>query len=143
MANEAIGWSAEFQLHNGTILTKLAGAFELTVPNDQADDVEITSFDSAGKRREYIQGLVESGEGTISMNYVPGSVTDALCRTAHTAGDTRAYKIIIPATDGTDAWEIDGFCYAKGYERNIPLDDRLTATLTVKFSGAVTEAASV
>jgi len=142
MVGETIGWGAEFQLHNGTSLIELVGVFELTVPNEQADDVEITNFKSAGKKREYIQGLIETGEGTMSMNYVPGSATDTLCQAAKSAGDTRAYKIVIPDAAGDPAWEIDGFCYVKGYERGIPVDDRITATLTVKFTGDTTEAAA-
>lgn len=143
MAGESLGWGAEFKLHNGTTLVSLIGVFELTVPNAMADDVETTHFKSVNKTREYIQGLVETGEGTFTMNYVPGSVTDALCRSAKLAGNTRAYKIIIPDIAGTPEWEIDGFCYVKGYERSIPNDDRMTATLTVKFTGATTELAAV
>jgi len=142
MAGESIGWGAEFQLHNGTSLVALAGVFEMSVPNEQADDVEITHFKSAGKKREYIQGLIETGEGTISMNYVPGSATDILCRAAKDAGDTRAFKIVLPDDAGDPTWEIDGFCYVKGYERDIPVDDRMTATLTVKYTGDTTEAAA-
>lgn len=142
MAGESIGWGAEFQLHNGTALTALVGVFEMSVPNEQADDVEITHFKSTGKKREYIQGLIETGEGTISMNYVPGSATDILCRAAKDAGDTRAFKIVLPDDAGDPLWEIDGFCYVKGYERDIPVDDRMTATLTVKYTGAITESAA-
>jgi len=141
MAGETIGWGAEFQLYNGTILTELVGVYELTVPNEQSDDIEITNFKSPGRRREYMRGLIETGEGTVTMNYVAGSATDILIRAAHIAGDTRAYKIVIPDDDGAAAWEIDGSCYVKGYERGIPVDDRLTATMTVKFTGATTEAA--
>lgn len=139
MADEAIGWGAEVHLHNGSSLTELVGVFELTVPNEQADDVEVTHFKSPGKKRQYIQGLIETGEGTFSMNYVAGSATDLLCQAAKNAGDTRAYKIVIPDDAGLPHWEIDGFCYVKGYERAIVVDDRQTATLTVKFSGDTEE----
>jgi predicted secreted protein len=145
MAGESIGWGAEFWLTNDAgspVLTELAGVTGITVPNPQADDVEITHFKSAGKTREYIQGLIEAGEGTFEMNYVPGSATDVLCRAAQAAGTPRPYKIIIPDAAGVDEWQITGSCYAKGYERNIPIDDRMMATLTVKFSGLASEAAA-
>jgi hypothetical protein len=32
--------------------------------------------------------------------------------------------------------------YAKGYARNIPIDDRMTAVLTLRVSGDLTEAAA-
>lgn len=141
MAGESIGWGAQFWLHDGTQLVKMAGVYALTPPNNQTDDVEITHFESSGRKREYIRGLTETGEGTIEMNYVPGSVTDLLCQASHAAGNVRPYKIVIPDDQGAPAWEITGNCYAKGYERGIPVDDRMTATLTVKFSGDPAEVA--
>ena len=145
MAGESIGWGAEFWLSTDATeanLQELAGVFELSPPNEQADDVEITHFKSAGRKREYITGLTETGEGTISMNFVAGSATDLLVQAAKAAGDTRAYRIVIPNAAGEPAWQIDGFCYVKGYERGIPVDDRMTATVTVKFTGDTTEAAA-
>lgn len=145
MAGESTGWGSEFHLHNGVAgvggaLTLLVGVFEVTPPSDEADDVKVTHFKSAGRSHEYIRGMIETGEIEVKMNYVPGSATDVLCRGAQATGDTRTWKIIVPKADGTPAWSISGSAYAKKYEREIPLDDRLTATLTLKVSGAVTEA---
>ena len=44
--------------------------------------------------------------------------------------------IVIP--DGAFGWKIEGTCIVKGYERQTPIDDRMTATLTVRFSGSPT-----
>lgn len=143
MATEAqIGLGAQFWLDNdaGTpVLTKLGEILSVTLPNPQVEEVEATHMDSPNRRREYISGLIEDGEGTFEMNYVPGSATDVLIRGALADGKTRGYKIVIP--DGAGTWEIEGECIVRGYERNIPLDDRMTATLTVRFTGASTEAA--
>lgn len=143
MATEAaIGWGAELHLANGTgVLTKLAEVTAITPPNPMTDDVEATHFGSPDRRREYISGLIEDGEGTFELNYVPGSATDTLIRDAQDAGDSREYMIVIP--DGANGWEITGTCIVKGYERSIPIDDRMTATMTVRFTGASTEAAGV
>jgi predicted secreted protein len=143
MSGEAIGWGAEVWLDNASgTLTELVGVFELTIPNYQTDEVEITHFKSAGRKREYIAGLIETGEGTFSMNYVPGSATDVICRAAHADGVTRSFKIVIPDAAGVDEWEIEGDCFVRGYERGIPVDDRITATLTVKFTGDTVESAA-
>lgn len=143
MATEPqIGWGSEFHLHDGATpgaLVMLGQVTNVTPPNEQAEDVEVTHYKSPGKRREYIGGLIESGEGTIEMNYLPGSPTDLLIRAALTAGTPRAYKIVLP--DGAGTHEIDGFCIVKGYERAIPIDNRMTATVTVRFTGASTEEA--
>lgn len=135
-----IGWGAEFHLDNASnVLTELGEITAITPPNPQMADVEATHFKSPNRRREYIAGLIEDGEGTFEMNYDPGSATDALLRAALSDGVTRSYMIVIP--DGAGTWEITGDCVVKGYERNVPIDDRMTATLTVRFTGASSEAA--
>jgi predicted secreted protein len=143
MTTEAqIGIGAEFWLDNnaGTpVLTQLGEILSISTPNPQVAEVEATHFGSPNRRREYISGLIEDGEGSFEMNYVPGSVTDVNIRGALASGLTKGYKIVIP--DGAGTWEIEGECIVRGYERNIPIDDRMTATLTVRFTGASTEAA--
>lgn len=146
MTTEAqIGIGAQFWLDNNAgppaVLTQLGEILTVTPPNPQTEEVEATHFASPNRRREYISGLIEDGEGNFEMNYVPGSVTDALIRGAQASGLAKNYKIVIP--DGAGTWEITGACIVKGYERNIPIDDRMTATLTVRFTGASVEAAGV
>lgn len=143
MATEAlIGLGAEFHLEDdASLLTQLGEILSVTPPNPTVEDVEATHFGSPNRRREYIAGLIEDGEGTFEMNLVPGSETDTLIQTALSDGVTRGYKIVLP--DGAFGWEITGDCIVKGYERSVPIDDRMTATLTVRFTGASTEAAAV
>jgi predicted secreted protein len=138
--NAAIGLGSEFWLDNASgTLTQVGEILTVTPPNPQTAEVEATHMQSPNRRREYIAGLIEDGEGTFEMNYVPGSTTDLLIQGAQADGLTKAYKIVIP--DGAGTWEITGNCIVKGYERNIPIDDRMTATLTVRFTGDKTEAA--
>jgi len=142
MATEAqIGIGAEFHLEAtaGGALTELGEITGISLPNAQVEEVEATHFGSADRRREYISGLIDDGSGTFEMNYVPGSATDALIRAALADHEARGYKIVVP--DGAGTWEIEGECIVTGYERSVPIDDRMTATLTVRFTGASTEAA--
>jgi predicted secreted protein len=140
MSEALIGWDAEFWLDNASgTLTQIAEVTAITPPNPQTDTIEVTNFKSAGRRREYIAGLIEDGEGTFEMNLVPGSASDVLLRAAQADGVVRSYRLILP-TSG-DGWQIDGECIVTGYERSIPIDDRMTATVTVRFTGANTEAA--
>lgn len=142
MAGETIGWGTEFSLHNGTALTELEGVFNIGIPEATTDDVEITHYKSAGRYREFIAGLKDRGEFQVEMNYVPGSPTDLLCQAALAAGDRRPFQSVLPDDEGEPAWAIDGTAYAKGYTRAVPVDDRLTAVLTMRVSGDVAEAAA-
>lgn len=136
-----IGLGAEFHLDDALgALTQLSEIISVGLPNSQIADVEATHMASPNRRREYIAGLIDDGEGTIEMNYVPGSASDVLIRAALSDGVTRSYKVVLPVADGT-TWEVTGDCIVKGYERNAPIDDRMTATLTVRFTGSSSEAA--
>lgn len=141
MTDARIGWSAEFWLAaaNGT-LTQLDEIIAITPPQSVADDVEATHMLSPNRRREYIAGLIEDGEGDFEMNYVAGSATDNICRAALNDGEEREYRIVIP--DGAFGWKIEGTARVRGYVRNVPIDDRMTATVTLKFSGSPVEAAA-
>lgn len=146
MSGESIGWGAEAHLHDGGVpgaLVELVGVFNLTLPNPQRDDVEVTHYKSPSREREYIAGLIENGEIQLEMNYVAGSATDLLLAAAKAAGNVRAVKIVVPTTASATGWAFNFNAYVKGYERAVPLDDRLTAVATLKVAGAVTEAAEV
>jgi predicted secreted protein len=141
MTDVGIGWGGEFWLDSaGDVLTELSEILAVALPNSQVEDVEATHMKSANRRREFVAGLIDDGEGTIEMNYVPGSATDILIRAALTDGVTRDYKVVLPVADGS-TWEVTGDCIVKGYERNVPIDDRMTATLTIRFTGSSSEAA--
>jgi predicted secreted protein len=141
MTDVGIGWGGEFHLDSaGDVLTELSEILAVALPNSQVEDVEATHMKSANRRREFVAGLIDDGEGTVEMNYVPGSATDILIRAALDDGVTRDYKVVLPVADGS-TWEITGDCIVKGYERNVPIDDRMTATMTIRFTGSSSEAA--
>lgn len=140
MANAKVGWGGELKMDNSSgVLTEVMEIIELGVPNDQVDEVEATHFKSPQKRREYIPGLIDGGELAISINYIAGSPTDLLLTEAKNSGTVRDIEIIIP--NATLGWKIATSVIVKGYEKNIPIDDRMTATATMRVTGAVTESA--
>lgn len=140
MTDARIGYGTQFWLDDADgDLQQLDEILTVTPPNPQTADVEATHMLSPNRRREYIAGLIEDGEGTFSMNYVPGSASDILIRAAVNDGVERSYRIVIP--DGAFGWVVEGSCIVKGYTKDIPIDDRMTAELTVRFTGASTEVA--
>lgn len=141
MATDAqIGYGAELWIANSTdVLTQIAELTAVSPPNPTTAEVEATHFSSPNRRREYIAGLIEDGEGSFTINYVPGGPTAALIKEAQDSGDTRDYKIVLP--DGAGTWEITGSLIVRSFSREIPIADRMTATIGVRFTGAVSEAA--
>lgn len=141
MATDAqIGYGAELWIDNNVgTLTRIAELTSVTPPNPETAEIEATHFASPQRRREYISGLIEDGEGSFGINYVPGGATAALITEAQDSGTTRDYKIVLP--DGADTWEITGSLIVRSFSREIPIDDKMTATVGVRFTGAKTEAA--
>ncbi|HJU39954.1 MAG TPA: phage tail tube protein [Tahibacter sp.] len=65
----------------------------------QADDIDITNFDSTAK--EYLTGLADNGELTLQLNLDPGDEMHQLLDL--NAGKGTKFKFIVCLSDGTAA----------------------------------------
>lgn len=142
MANVVIGHGAELWIDNSSgTATQVAEVTSVGLPNPQMADVEATHFLSPGRTREYIPGLIDNGEITFGINFDAGSATDDLITEAMTSAETRDVMVSVPTVSGTNQeYTFPGII--KGYEKTIPIDDRQTATITVRVAGAVVQAAA-
>lgn len=148
MSDVKIGWDSEFWLGNSetpSVLTQIAEVISIVPPNPQTDAIEATHFKSPNRAREYISGLIEYGEITVGINYIAGSPSDVILTGAQASGASRAAKIVIPTSTASapNGWAFTFDAIVTGYEKDIPIDDRQTATITLRVAGAVTEAAVV
>jgi hypothetical protein len=145
MSDARIGWGAEVQLgatSEVSSLVELGEVRSFNVPSDEADEHEVTHFKSPERRKEFISGLIDGGEATVTINYVPGSASDLLLTDALETGTTRAVRFIIPDQTGTAAWQITSSGFVRRYspdtvEPNAPI----TATVAIRFTGAKSQAA--
>jgi hypothetical protein len=146
MTTEArIGWGAEVQVSSSSSaagLVEIGEVRSFNLPSDEADEHEVTHFKSSQRRKEFIAGLIDGGEATVTVNYVPGSVSDLLLTDAQEDGTTRPVRFIIPDQVGAAAWQITAAGFIKHYspdtvEPNAPI----TATFTIRFTGAKSQAA--
>lgn len=120
-------------------LLELDEVTKVPFAEEVADDVEKTHFKSRGRRKEYGSGLIEPGEDTLELNYIPGSPTDALIRAAHQSGKPYLYETYLPAPAGK-WWKISGYLIVKSRGRNVPIGDRMTQSVSVRFTGESAEA---
>lgn len=142
MTDAAIGYGSTYEVWDASLATPalvaISEVFEINPGAETADRVEATHMGSPNRRREYIAGLIDSGEASFQINWVPNSDSDVLLRTLFESGDVVQHKVTFPngVSVSYDASII-------GYEKAVPLDDRMTATITVAVSGAQTWAAAV
>lgn len=141
MTEARIGWGGKVYLGTdateGT-LTQLAEVVSATFPTDETDEVDATHLLSPGRRKEFLSGLIDGGDCTVTLNYVPGSATDVLLTDAKTTGDTRSVRFEIPDNSGTGAidWNITTSCFVKKYAPDtMAPGDKITATAMFRITG--------
>jgi hypothetical protein len=139
-ASEAmIGYGSKFYLQalddidtSPTLYTEMAEVYNITPPNQQVDDVDVTHNTSPNRTREFIPGLIDPGECSFEMNFIPGSDSDSILQELKTAGQQVQCKIEFP---NAETWEFLGS--VKGYEVSSGTEDKMTATVTIRVSGDI------
>lgn len=124
------GVGTEFRRWDGTNWVALAEVNSIDGPTKSRDTIDVTSLDSTGGYREFIGGFRDGGTVSLPMNFT------------HTSYDTmnndfesdvlQNYEIYLP--DGS-SFEFEAFVTELGLA--IPVDDKVTANVTLKVSGKV------
>ena len=108
---------------------------DFQAPEISRDTVDVTNHRSPGGFLEYIPSLLDAGEVTFTVNYVPALSADPehalgeLLADLYAAGN-KDYRIMY--TDGTTE---DFTGSVTGFSRAIPVNDAMTADVTMKVSG--------
>ena len=143
MAGESIGWKSALYLHDGTSLVKLAGVTNIAPPNPTLGEAETTDLDAENRYRSFIPTMRDPGTLEATLNYVGGSATDTLLRAARTAADVRSWEVVYSDSDGTPLRKVSGNGYVQSLsEPEIGLEDVKQQTLSIRVTGAITEAAA-
>jgi len=121
------GNGAKFILGSTTVteLTSISG------PQFSSDDIDVTTHNSANKFREFVKGLTDAGEIEIE-----GNMNDTDYDTIYAAAITttiQSMTITLPTTPSATVWYANG--YIKGFETEIPSDDKINFTATAKITG--------
>jgi predicted secreted protein len=137
-----IGWGGQIWLENDLatpVYVKLAKVMgELKVPSVEADEHEVSTFDSPDRYKEFIAGMKDGGSGTFELVHIDGSATDVLLRTAAIASTVRKVKILLPNEAGVPATQYEMSCFVKNYGPTAPLNGAMMAEVELRYSGAVT-----
>lgn len=111
----------------------------MSAPELTADTIEMTSHDSADRFREFIQGLRDGGEVTISGNSVPADTGQAQILTHFDANASQEMKITFP--DAAN-WTFDAVCTAAAPVTDADIEGKLEFSGTFKITGKPTFATS-
>jgi hypothetical protein len=147
MTEARIGWGGEALLSTDNTEANLVELEEVTnvgFPQDTTDEVEVTHLKSPERYKEFIQGLIDAGEFSVTQNYVPGGTSDLLLTAAKAAGTFRKCRIVVPDTSGTGAadWNFTFSVFVKKYAPDsMEPGAAIKATSTFRVSGAVEQGA--
>lgn len=131
-----IGYNSDFAIYNGTAYVDVAECTSITWPGYTRDAVEATHLNSDDQFREYIPGLMDAGEVTLELNFVP-SVSDVIIA-ALTAPTIQQFKLTAP--NGVNM-VLKGIVTA--YQPGpFTSEEKMSASATIKVTGKPTLAAS-
>lgn len=117
--------------------TEIAQVKNISGPGLSLDTEDVTSHDSTSGWEEVVGTILRSGEVTLEIVYDPAAAThkyasggllyDLVSRTATT------FSIVFP---GAATWSFSAL--VTGFEPSAPVEGALTASVTLKVTGAVT-----
>ena len=113
-------------------LTNISG------PSLSAEEIDVSSHDSAGNYREYVSGFLDAGEFTFEGNLTTSTSTNFQVKDLYSAFSGR-YKIngmVLFPIESRLSWKFHG--YVTGVETNAPFEDKASFSATVRVSGGTT-----
>ncbi len=120
------------------VFTTIAEVLDISGPGLSMEPVDATSHDSDGWK-EFIAGLKDGGDVSFDIQYIPSNATHK-----NASGGVlydfdqrtlRNFQLVFPDS-GSTTWTFAAF--VTGFEPQAPVEDKLTASLTLKISGAPT-----
>lgn len=130
----SIGYGSIFGIGDAAspeLFPALAEVVNVTPPSDTVDVIDATHMASPNRTREFIEGLIDPGECSLDLNFIPGGAADDIIQAWKAAGGRKNCRITYP-NDVT--WTFAALL--TGYEPAVPVDDKMSATLTLKVTGS-------
>lgn len=83
-----------------TIFTTVAEVRNIELSGRRAEPIDVTNMDTPSGAREFIAGMIDSGEIFFDCNYVPGDPSQDILETDFAAGQTSPWRIVLPGNYG-------------------------------------------
>lgn len=137
---EYAGYKTILEVELDAVYTPVAQVRDLTGPAIIADQIEVSSRDS--RARKYVAGMYDGGEVTFDIVFDPDhashdpTLADSMYAYAKT-GDPVNFRLTFPGVSPATT-TADFAAFVSNFEISSPLEDALTASLTLKISGDVT-----
>jgi hypothetical protein len=125
--NAAIGYQSIFGIWNGASFTNVAEVTNVSPPQYARDAIEATHHGSPNGYREYIPGMMDAGDVTLEINYIPSAADTIIAALQAGRGQ---FRITLP-----NAISVTFSGIVTAYSPEAPLDGKMSATVTIKVDG--------
>ena len=129
--NAILGYGSSISRAGNTI----AEVVNIKPPALKAETPDVTTMDSSTSFREYISGLKDGGEVTLTLKFYPGDSNGQYALITDLENGTKQ-TFIITLPDSVATWTF--YAYVTGYVPDIPLDDAIGLEVTLKVTGKPT-----
>lgn len=113
--------------------TTIGQLTSLNGPTQSKETIDVTSFDSSGGYREFIDGFRDGGEVSCDMNFTSAGFQGV--QTLFELNSDVHFKISLPNTEGTEI-TFDGRVTSN--QMSASVGDKVSASITIKVSGGIT-----
>lgn len=121
------------------VFTTLAEVVNISGPGLKAEALDVTHMSSTDGFREFVGGLIDGGEISLEVNFLPSNATHTGLSTDMYNRTLRNFKLTWPLSPAVN-WSFSAI--VTGYEPGAPVDGKLSANITLKLSGKPNLAAS-
>lgn len=119
------------------VLTAIADISEITGPDGSVAEVDTTDLSASAKT--YIRGLPDNGSVSFTINYIPANTQHAQLRSDFNSATEISRQYVITFTDSPQTtWTFNA--YVASFAISSAVDDKLTASVSIRVKGAITEA---
>jgi len=137
MTGATLGYGVKLKLGDNASPETFAEIGEIVdlSDGDSAELKEATNHQSSGRRREYISGLIDGGEVTFTVNYLPTNATHNVATGLKgLIGQTRNFRLEEPG----NPTGVQFAAVILNRTNPYPVDDKMTMDVSIKKTGAET-----
>ena len=132
MSDAIFGKGTLLQVDSGGGYTTVAEVRSISGPGGEAEEVDVTNHDSPGRTREFVQGLIDQGEISATVNFQPDNATHADLLTKQSTGVTEPWRINWAQMTTPHALTFNGFVKTVSFES--PVDDVLQGNISIRVA---------
>ncbi len=128
------GMGTKFQIENTTTpgtFDDVGSVASITPPQLSRDTVEVSSLDPGDGYKQYLVGLKDGGEVTVTVNFDTADAGQTALYSAYEDGESHNFKIVFPDASN---WAFAG--YITGYApADVAPADVMQVEVTIRTSG--------